>query len=113
MNDRVTLSVADQIADVRLARPDKMNALDPAMFDAIGATIDALAERKDVGCVVLSGEGRGFCAGLDKASMAAGGSGRSARGRNAAGAILPRPVAGGRRVRSGERRGGEGGGQTG
>src|SRR3546814_8992120 len=82
MNDRVTLSVADQIADVRLARPDKMNALDPAMFDAIGATIDALAERKDVRCVVLSGEGRGFCAGLDMASMAAGGSGLSARGRN-------------------------------
>src|SRR3546814_1326341 len=56
MNDRVTLSVADQIADVRLARPDKMNALDPAMFDAIGATIDALAERKDVRCVVLRSE---------------------------------------------------------
>src|SRR3546814_215038 len=98
MNDRVTLSVADQIADVRLARPDKMNALDPAMFDAIGATIDALAERKDVRCVVLSGEGRGFCAGLDMASMAAGGSGLSARGRNADGAILPQHVTWGWRM---------------
>ncbi|MGU3315856.1 crotonase/enoyl-CoA hydratase family protein [Sphingomonas sp. M6A6_1c] len=91
MNDRVTLNVADGIADVRLARADKMNAIDPAMFAAIGAAIDALAERRDVRCVVLSGEGRGFCAGLDMASMAQGGSGVSGE-RNAQGAILPQHV---------------------
>ncbi|HVI99280.1 MAG TPA: crotonase/enoyl-CoA hydratase family protein [Sphingomonas sp.] len=93
MNDRVSLSVADHVADVRLTRPDKMNALDPAMFEQIGAAIDALAGRKDVRCVVLSGEGRGFCAGLDMASMAAGGSGLATRERNAQGAILPQHVA--------------------
>ncbi len=60
MNDRVTLTVSEGIADVRLARADKMNAIDPAMFEGIGATIDALATRTDVRCVVLSGEGRGF-----------------------------------------------------
>ena len=91
MNDRVTITVADQIADVRLARADKMNAIDPAMFAGIGAAIDALADRADVRCVVLSGEGRGFCAGLDMASMAAGGSGTS-RERNAQGSILPQHV---------------------
>ena len=91
MHDRVTLAVADGIADVRLARPDKMNAIDPAMFEGIGAAIDALADRRDVRCVVLSGEGRGFCAGLDMASMAQGGSG-VATTRNAAGAILPQHV---------------------
>lgn len=91
MNDRVTLSVTDGIADVRLARADKMNAIDPAMFTAIGATIDALAGRNDVRCVVLSGEGRGFCAGLDMASMAQGGSGMSTT-RNAQGAIPPQHV---------------------
>lgn len=91
MNDRVTLSVADGIADVRLARADKMNAIDPAMFTAIGATIDELAGRRDVRCVVLSGEGRGFCAGLDMASMAQGGSGMSTT-RNAQGAIPPQHV---------------------
>jgi len=96
--DRVTVTVADRIADVRLARPDKMNALDPAMFEALGAAIDALAGRRDVRCVVLSGEGRGFCAGLDMASMAAGGSGLAARGRNADGAILPQHVAWGWRT---------------
>jgi enoyl-CoA hydratase/carnithine racemase len=89
---RVTVAVADGIADVRLARPDKMNALDPAMFVSIGAAIDALAARRDVRCVVLSGEGRAFCAGLDMASMAAGGSGLAAHGRNEAGAILPQHV---------------------
>jgi enoyl-CoA hydratase/carnithine racemase len=92
MNDRVTITVADQIADVRLARADKMNALDPAMFEAIGGAIDSLADRTDVRCVVLSGEGRAFCAGLDMASMAGGGSGLAARGRNAQGSILPQHV---------------------
>ena len=75
MNDRVSITVADHIADVRLTRPDKMNALDPAMFEGIAAVIDELAMMQDVRIVVLSGEGRGFCAGLDMGSMATGGSG--------------------------------------
>ena len=93
MNDRVTISIADQIADVRLARPDKMNAIDPAMFEGIGAAIDSLAGRSDVRCVVLSGEGRGFCAGLDMTSMQGGGSGLSRHPRNDQGSILPQHVA--------------------
>lgn len=92
MNDRVSITVADHIADVRLTRGDKMNAIDPAMFEAIGAAIDSLADRMDVRCVVLSGEGKTFCAGLDMASMAAGGSGLSSRERNHQGAILPQHV---------------------
>ncbi len=92
MNDRISLSVSDQIADVRLTRADKMNALDPAMFHQIGATIDALAGRADVRCVILSGSGRAFCAGLDMASMAAGGSGTGAQ-RNDQGSIVPQHVA--------------------
>jgi enoyl-CoA hydratase/carnithine racemase len=91
MTDRVTTTVTDQIADVRLNRADKMNAIDPAMFMEIGAAIDALADRKDVRCVILSGEGKAFCAGLDMASMAAGGSGTSAQ-RNDQGSILPQHV---------------------
>ena len=91
MTDRVTTTITNQIADVRLNRADKMNAIDPAMFTEIGAAIDALADRKDVRCVVLSGEGKAFCAGLDMASMAAGGSGTSAE-RNDQGSILPQHV---------------------
>ncbi|MGJ3648270.1 crotonase/enoyl-CoA hydratase family protein [Sphingomonas sp. GlSt437] len=91
MTDRVSITVTDQIADVRLTRADKMNALDPDMFRAIGAAIDELHGRTDIRCVVLSGEGRAFCAGLDMASMAAGGSGTGAT-RNAQGSILPQHV---------------------
>ena len=91
MTDRVTTTITNQIADVRLNRADKMNAIDPAMFTEVGAAIDALADRKDVRCVVLSGEGKAFCAGLDMASMAAGGSGTSAE-RNDQGSILPQHV---------------------
>jgi enoyl-CoA hydratase/carnithine racemase len=91
MTDRVSTTVTGHVADVRLTRADKMNALDPAMFREIGAAIDALATRTDVRCVVLSGEGKAFCAGLDMASMAAGGSGTSPE-RNDQGSILPQHV---------------------
>ncbi|WP_294262692.1 crotonase/enoyl-CoA hydratase family protein [uncultured Sphingomonas sp.] len=73
MTERVTMTIEGGVAEVRLARPDKLNALDPAMFAAIADTIDRLGEARDVRAVVLSGEGRGFCAGLDMASMAAAG----------------------------------------
>ncbi|MES2441684.1 MAG: enoyl-CoA hydratase-related protein, partial [Pseudomonadota bacterium] len=72
---RVTIAVEAGVADVRLARPDKLNALDSAMFDGIIEAIAGLAATPGLRAVVLSGEGRGFCAGLDMASMATGGSG--------------------------------------
>lgn len=75
MDERVTIALDDGVADVRLARADKMNALDPAMFAALAAAIDRLAGMKGLRAVVLSGEGRGFCAGLDMAAMAAGDAG--------------------------------------
>lgn len=75
MADRVTIDVTDGIADVRLNRPDKMNALDGAMFSALAEAGDHLAADPHVRAVVLSGEGRGFCAGLDLAAFAGGGDG--------------------------------------
>lgn len=76
MSDRVTVRVEDHVADVRLARPEKMNALDAAMFRALIETGRKLATEPGVRAVVLSGEGRAFCAGLDFTSfmgMAGGG----------------------------------------
>ncbi len=70
---RVTIDIVDRIADVRLTRPDKMNALDTAMFTGITDAIDQLAATAGLRAVVLSGEGRAFCAGLDMANMAGGG----------------------------------------
>ena len=77
IKERVSITIADHIADVRLTRADKMNALDPAMFQAIISAGKELAETKGIRAVVLSGEGRSFCAGLDMASMAAAGSNAS------------------------------------
>ena len=86
MSDRISVSLADGIADVRLNRPDKLNALDQAMFQAICDAGEALKGDPAVRVVVLSGEGRGFCAGLDFSSFQAmagggdsGGAGEGAR----------------------------------
>lgn len=72
---RVTIAIDAGIADVRLNRASKMNALDPAMFAALTDAIDRLADDRTVRVVVLSGEGAAFCAGLDMASMASAGAG--------------------------------------
>jgi enoyl-CoA hydratase/carnithine racemase len=73
----VPWKIADGIADVRLDRADKMNALDPAMFRAIAEAGARLKDDRSLRAVVLSGEGSAFCAGLDVervAAMAAGSS---------------------------------------
>lgn len=64
-DDRVTVTVEEGVADVRLNRPEKMNALDPPMFEAIAEVGDRLSRDTTVRAIVLSGEGRAFCAGLD------------------------------------------------
>lgn len=69
MSDRVTVSVSDGVADVRLNRADKLNALDPPMFVAIAEAGARVAADNSVRAVVLSGEGRAFCAGLDFSSF--------------------------------------------
>jgi len=71
MEQRVSISMSDGVADVRLVRADKMNALDPAMFEALVATTERLSKEKGLRAVVLSGEGRAFCAGLDMTRFAA------------------------------------------
>jgi len=71
MSDRVSISIDNGIADVRLNRPDKLNALDQAMFQGIVEAGEGLKGDPRVRVVVLSGEGRGFCAGLDFGSFQA------------------------------------------
>lgn len=71
MEARVSISISEGVADVRLVRADKMNALDQAMFEALVAATDRLSKEKGVRVVVLSGEGRAFCAGLDMGRFAA------------------------------------------
>lgn len=86
MEDRVQITKEGGVADVRLVRSDKMNALDDKMFEALIAAAAELDADKSVRCVVLSGEGRAFCAGLDMGNfgrMAEGGGdgGKPTKGR--------------------------------
>ena len=71
MQDRIAIDIHDGVADVRLIRADKMNALDPRMFQALADAGEALSNNTAVRAVVLSGEGKAFCAGLDMANFAA------------------------------------------
>ena len=73
---RVSVEIADHIAEVRLERPDKLNALDPPMFEALVEAGGRLRRAPGLRAIVLHGAGRGFCAGLDMASFAAMASGR-------------------------------------
>ncbi|NWG54167.1 MAG: crotonase/enoyl-CoA hydratase family protein [Hydrogenophilaceae bacterium] len=66
---RVTVTMNAGVADVRLVRADKMNALDDAMFAALIETGERLKEDRSVRAIVLSGEGRAFCAGLDTSNF--------------------------------------------
>ena len=70
MTDRISVTLEGGVADVRLTRPDKMNALDDAMFQALVDTGETLKTMPGLRAVVLSGEGRGFCAGLDMGNFA-------------------------------------------
>ncbi|MDB5818691.1 MAG: enoyl-CoA hydratase [Rhizobacter sp.] len=70
INDRISITMlANGVADVRLTRADKMNALDPAMFDSLVFAGERLKGETKVRAVVISGEGRAFCAGLDMESF--------------------------------------------
>jgi enoyl-CoA hydratase/carnithine racemase len=90
MTDLVTIDKSAGIADVRLNRPEKYNALSPDMFKAIIEAGENLAAATDVRAVVLSGNGRGFCAGLDMASFQ-GMAGESSKGSGSGtGALLKR-----------------------
>ncbi len=81
MTDRITVTIEDGVADVRMVRTDKMNALDDAMFEALVTTGERLIAEPGLRAVVLSGEGRAFCAGLDMGNF-----GRMAEGPRTSGA---------------------------
>jgi enoyl-CoA hydratase len=70
MSERVTRHDADGLCTLTLNRPDKLNALDTPAFEALDAHLAALeGQPNNIGCVVLRGSGRGFCAGADLNAM--------------------------------------------
>ncbi len=79
MSDRVSISISNGVADVRMNRPDKCNALDGAMFSAIAEAGERMKIEPGLRAVVLSGEGASFCAGLDFSSFQSMAGGATAR----------------------------------
>lgn len=84
MTSEITCEIADQVAFVRLNRPDKFNALSMPMLQELVATAHRLRRDASVRAVVISGEGPAFCAGIDTSVLSSGLPG-------VLGAFLPRP----------------------
>jgi enoyl-CoA hydratase/carnithine racemase len=63
--ERIRVSIDDHVAHVRFHRPEKRNGLDLPMFEQLIAAGERIAGERSVRAVVLSGEGKAFCAGLD------------------------------------------------
>lgn len=67
----VLSAVQDGVATITLNRPEVMNAFSDAMRPALGDALAEMGGRDDVGCIVITGKGKAFCAGGDIASMTA------------------------------------------
>src|ERR671936_269045 len=72
MTNDLLESVKDGVAVLTLNRPDRLNALSRSMLDALLEALARLAADAEVGVVVVTGAGRGFCAGGDVKAMAEG-----------------------------------------
>src|SRR5437763_9464351 len=72
MTNDLLESVKDGVALLTLNRPDRLNALSGPMLDALLEALPRLAAESEVGAIVLTGAGRGFCAGGDVKAMAEG-----------------------------------------
>lgn len=69
MGNLVEVEVKDSIGHIKLNRPDKLNALSKELVDEVIQSLDALSKDEQVKVIILSGEGKAFCAGGDIASM--------------------------------------------
>lgn len=75
MSERVSVSIDGHVAVVTLNRPEKKNAVDIAMFEALASAGEALRADASVRAVVLQGAGGNFCTGIDTAVFQATGAG--------------------------------------
>lgn len=88
MSEVVRVEVADRLATVSLNRPDKLNAVSPEVFAGLAEAGERVSDDDEVRAVLIRGEGRAFCAGLDLASLqgfAGGGASADASGDGAGG----------------------------
>jgi 2-(1,2-epoxy-1,2-dihydrophenyl)acetyl-CoA isomerase len=61
----ILFEIEDRIATISLNRPDALNATTDELYTELSAVIRSIAADRDIGCVILTGAGRGFCAGAD------------------------------------------------
>ena len=94
MTDRVLVETLDGIGTVTLNRPEKLNALDRPLCDALIAGLRRLADDDAVRVIIVTGAGRGFCAGADLSVLGADGDALVAAGKEIALLIrgAPKPV---------------------
>src|SRR5262245_40314689 len=85
MSDEILYEVTDPVATIRLNRPERLNALTHPMLRAFREAVDEAANDRRVVGLVVTGQGRGFCAGLDASVLAE----TSRRGSSAKGAEPP------------------------
>jgi enoyl-CoA hydratase/carnithine racemase len=89
MSDEILYEISDPVATIRLNRPDKLNALTYPMLRALRQAVDDAAADPRVVGIVITGNGRGFCAGLDASVLAATSSQGSAARTSVAEGELP------------------------
>jgi len=70
LTDQLSLEIDGPVARVTLDRPKRYNALSPELFDGLVAAGEAIAERRSVRVVILSGAGGNFCSGIDVKALA-------------------------------------------
>ena len=70
-NQEILYAVADRIARITLNRPDKLNAWTATMEQEVRSAIEEAERDGHVRVIVLTGEGRGFCAGADMSLLGA------------------------------------------
>src|SRR5688500_13562974 len=80
MSEVVRVDIEQRVATVTLNRPDKLNAVSPAVFAGLAEAGRAVASDDDVRAVLIRGEGRAFCSGLDTTSLQGFGSPRAGDG---------------------------------
>jgi enoyl-CoA hydratase/carnithine racemase len=95
MSEVVRVEIADRVATVTLNRPEKLNAVSPEVFQGLYDAGKRIRDDDDVRAVLLRGEGRSFCSGLDLASLQAFGSGNVPSGNGERSDVDPGPAQGG------------------
>ncbi len=80
MSECLIVTVADGLCTLTLNRPDKRNALNGEVFDALDAALAAIETDASIACVVLRGAGKAFSAGADLGGVGTGSAGGASSG---------------------------------